>query len=177
MGGPLSYKNFGPEAERAQWEVYALEANPTFNSILLVAESEVAKNHTVHIYKETAAWTYDGTIDFYLDTVNGDRNFWGSSLNAKHPDVISSGKKKIIVTCKDVAKIIAKYREEDFVVVKMDIEGAEYDLLLDFLKKNVFSLIDFMAIEFHTGLSKMQSKEDVFMQILTMYGTKFVEWH
>ena len=41
-------------------------------------------NHKVNLFKSTAAWIYDGTIDFYLDKVNAGYDFWGSSLNKNH---------------------------------------------------------------------------------------------
>jgi hypothetical protein len=44
--------------------------------------------HTVYLHKQTAAWTYDGKIDFYLDTINKQNDFWGSSLNKNHQVVI-----------------------------------------------------------------------------------------
>lgn len=31
----------------------------------------------------------------------------------------------------------------------MDIEGSDYDLLLDFLVKDFYKLIDYMVVEFH----------------------------
>ena len=44
----------------------------------------IEMGHTVHLHRQTAAWIYDGKIDFYLDTVNKQNDFWGSSLNKEH---------------------------------------------------------------------------------------------
>lgn len=165
------------QAKLANWDVYIFEANPTFNEALYKVKAEVEKRkHTVYLFNQTAAWTYDGTIDFYLDTVNKKYNFWGSSLNKDHPDVVSSGQKKLTVECKDIARLIAQYREDDLVVIKMDIEASEYDLLLDFLKKNVFKLIDYLAVEFHPAFSKYKNPEDVFLAIMKLYGSKYIKW-
>ncbi len=43
----------------------------------------------------------------------------------------------------DIARIIKQYSENDTIIVKMDIEGSEYDLIQDFAKKDVFKLIDY----------------------------------
>ena len=45
----------------------------------------------------------------------------------------------------------------DFVVIKMDIEGAEYDVILNMLTKGVFNLIEEFFLEGHTmKLSKLE---------------------
>ena len=41
----------------------------------------------------------------------------------------------------------------DFVVVKMDVEGTEYQLLPHLLKSGVLPLIDEMFIEMHTDMN------------------------
>lgn len=163
--------------ESISWDVYAFEANPEFNKILTNVKANVSKrNHTVKMYQETAAWTYDGTIDFYLDTVNKANNFWGSSIDENHPDVILSGKQKVTVKCVDISRILKKYNQDDVVIVKIDIEGAEYDLLLDFIKKDVTKIIDYLAVEFHRQLHRYKEPEQVFLDIIKLSGTKYVEW-
>ena len=82
QGGKLNSKNF---AKNASWIIYAVEANPFFDTKLLEMKKKVeALGHTVHLYNQTAAWVQDGKIDFYLDTVNPGYDFWGSSLNKNH---------------------------------------------------------------------------------------------
>ena len=41
-------------------------------------------------------------------------------------------------------------RPDDFVVVKMDIEGAEYDVVPHLLREKVADLIDELFLEVHT---------------------------
>lgn len=135
------------------------------------------KKHSIQLFNETAAWTYDGTIDFFLDTVNSQKNFWGSSLNKEHPDVLRSGQKKVTVKCKDISRILKQYKENDFIVIKMDIEGSEYDLLLDFMKKDVYKFIDYLAVEFHPQITRFKTVDSVFLEIMKMYDTKYVRWN
>lgn len=128
----------------------------------------------MYLYKEKAAWTYDGTVDFYLDKVSDAS--WGSSMNQKHRDV-QNGKNKVTVKCVDLARLINQYNETDLIVVKMDIEGAEYDLLKDFQKKDTFKLIDFIAVEFHDFVSPYPKAESDFVQMINETGMKFVKWN
>lgn len=182
------------------WIIYAFEANPVFDKNLTDMKNKmISLGHEVHLFNSTAAFTYDGTIDFYLDLLNNRNDFWGSiflisffyitlflwkkklpnigsSLNSKHPDVIKSNTFKVTVQCRDIAKIISKYRNEDLVVLKMDIEGAEYDMLFHFYKNNVLKLIDYAAIEYHPALASIKKISDVFSTILKLGGTKVADW-
>ena len=63
-----------------KWDVYLVEANPVFDADLLAIKRDLTKlNHSVHVLNQTAAWTYDGIVPFYLDT-NEANNFWNLSL-------------------------------------------------------------------------------------------------
>lgn len=163
--------------KNVSWEVHAFEANPALTDVLVEALDVVTGEHKINLYTETAAWTYDGTIDFYLDTINENRHFWGSSLKADHPDVIKSGSQKKEVKCRDIASMIQEYSPDDFVLVKMDVEGAEYELILDFLKKDVFKLIDKMAVEFHADQNPYQNSQDLLIDIVNILGTDLYTWN
>lgn len=175
VGGLLKFTNFSDETTR--WQVIAFEANPFFNDKLEKVSEIIQDLHEIKIYNETAAWTSDGTIVFFIDNVNPDRNYWGSSLNKGHPDVVKSSGANLTVACKDIASVIDQFTVEDILIVKMDVEGAEYDLLLDFMRKDVMRLIDYMAVEFHPFIETQHSKESVFKEIIHIMGVKFVEWH
>jgi hypothetical protein len=83
----------------------------------------------------------------------------------------------VTVRSKDIAAIIKQYSEKDTVIVKMDIEGAEYEVLLDFIKKDVYKLIDHMYIEFHSFASPFRNPEDVLRKIITNSAVKFLPWY
>ena len=59
----------------------------------------------------------------------------------------------------------------------MDIEGAEYDLLQDFIKKDAIKLIDYITIEFHPYISPFKTPEDVFISTINKQGIKFMLWN
>lgn len=159
-----------------KWEIFAFEANPIFDEPLIKMKTEMEKKkQVVHLFNRTAAWTYDGYIDFYLDTINEKYNFYGSSLKQEHPDV-RNGKSKVNVACVDIGKLVKSFNKNDFVVIKMDIEGAEYDLLTHFILNNVLHMIDFMAIEYHKDVSYFKTPEQVFNYILNSGGIRLFKW-
>merc|ERR1712127_1178420 len=114
-------------------------------------------------------------MPFFLDT-NRKVNMHGASLINTHPDVIKSKKKgvfqKVNVTSVDVARLIRQYSKDDIIVVKMDIEGAEYELVIDWVKKDALAYIDQFACEFHGGFSKLWGKDvgPGFQSIIQFYG-------
>ena len=176
QGGKFSNILSKKEIDKWRWQVYAVEANSVFDKDLIEMKDKLSKQHQVYLYNSTVAWTYDGFIDFYLDTVNSKYNFWGSSVLENHPDVIRSGKTKKTMPCIDVARILKNYTLEDFVFLKMDIEGAEYNLLLHLILTNTIELVDYIAIEYHPQIRKIKIDETMFNNILDSYGIKIYRW-
>lgn len=65
---------------KIKWDVYLVEANQYFDSYLINIKKNLIKfGHSVYVLNQTAAWTYDGIVPFYIDT-NEDSNFGSSSL-------------------------------------------------------------------------------------------------
>lgn len=110
------------------WIVYVFEANPKFNQEIKAVTEKVRAKYprvTFKLFTETAIWTYNGQVKFYLDTVNVGANYWGSSLKDNHNDVIKSKKYSVNVSCVNIVDVFKEFNQEDLVVAKMDVEGAE----------------------------------------------------
>ncbi len=83
-----------------KWDVYAFEANPLFDQNLFEMKNTLLnRNHTVYLFHSTAAWIKNGHVDFYLDLVNKEHNFWGSSLKTKGASVRESASKNVQNSC------------------------------------------------------------------------------
>jgi FkbM family methyltransferase len=168
--------------DNKKWEIYAIEANPYFNKILTDVKVYCENlGHKFNLLTETAAWTKNEKLVFYLDTVNKDYDFWGSSLIKDHPDVISSGYKNVTVNGIDISEILKKYNSDDEIVMKIDIEGAEYDLLLHLIKEGSLHLVDIIAIEYHQRMLKdsIKNSENLqifFKQYFNFFNVKFIQW-
>ena len=89
------------------------------------------------------------------------------------PDVIESNRTKVTVKCIDIAEIIKQFTLDDNIIVKMDIEGSEYDLLQDFIVKDVLNLIDYLAVEFHNQASPFKDARDL---LINLHGVNFLNW-
>jgi len=142
---------YGPVANcpsGGQWEAYLVEANPQFKTAL---DTE-ATTHPgmVHAMGSTAAYVCEGTTSFYIDT-NAANNHWGSSMSKDHPDAIASGQQQVTVPTVNVVQLIAQtVIPGDWVMLKVDIEGAEYDLVPCLAQYTNVNLVDRMFLEEHT---------------------------
>jgi FkbM family methyltransferase len=185
--GGDSLKGKGAQGE---WDLWAFEGNSYFNKQLRELEQELKliklpngnPKYNVVMKTEAVANAYDGKAEFYVDRVNEKHDFWGSSLMKEHRDAIASQHYKVQVDSYDIARLIREnYTKDDYVIVKADVEGAEYDLIARFLANGAAELIDVLAIEFHPlgGTPKlMENKclENAMIWILQKAGVRVTEW-
>jgi FkbM family methyltransferase len=141
---------YGPvdKCPSVQWHAVLVEANPRFDQDL----GNVGKEHRglIDVMSSTAAYICEAQTSFYLDTVNTGQNFWGSSMSENHPDVQKSGKQKVTVPTSNLNRILYEGTiPGDWVMVKMDIEGSEYDVLPCLSTSESASLIDRLYLEDH----------------------------
>jgi FkbM family methyltransferase len=129
------------------YEAFLVEANPRFQEPLKAIEKN---NKKVHAYASTAAYMCEATTSFFLDTVNHDKNYWGSSLSTNHQDTKNSGLQKVTVPTANLMRILYENTiPGDWVMVKMDIEGAEWDILPCLANAPIAHNIDRLYIEQH----------------------------
>jgi FkbM family methyltransferase len=141
---------YGPVANcpSGQWSAVLVEANPRFDSKL----GAVGKEHNnVNVMSATAAYMCEAKTSFFLDTVNTEKNFWGSSMSSSHPDVQRSGaQQKVTVPTMNLNRILYEQAiPGDWVMVKMDIEGSEFDVLPCLAEAPAASLVDRLYLEQH----------------------------
>jgi len=114
---------YGPVANcpSGQWEALLVEANPQFTPELTAVASTYPG--AVHTYGSTAAYMCQGTTSFSIDP-DVAHNHWGSSMKTNH------GSTTVTVPTVNVMQLIAEtVVPGDWVILKVDIEGAEYDLI------------------------------------------------
>jgi FkbM family methyltransferase len=130
------------------WHAYLVEANPRFTAQL----TNIGKTHLgrVEVMSSTAAYMCEAQTSFFLDTVNTEKNYWGSSMSASHPDVKRSGQQKVTVPTMNLNRILYEQTiPGDWVMVKMDIEGSEFDVLPCMAEAPSASLVDRLYLEQH----------------------------
>jgi FkbM family methyltransferase len=132
------------------YEIHAFEPDPSNFSAF-------EKFNNVNFYKK-AAWTTDGTVKFYLGS-----NSFASTINSSKITNIKQDR-YIDVECLDISKfIVSNFKKDDYIILKIDIEGAEYDLLNHMLSTNCLEYIDDLFVEFHlnkiTNVTSQQHNE------------------
>jgi len=143
-----------PEAD--QFEIFSFEPNP-----------HLAKYHPVPPSKfiNRAVWVRSGKITFFahgsgggstLIKVKSERN---NRKAQKRPSLFDVGE-AIEIRCINLSKWIKKhFKPDNYIILKMDIEGAEYEILDRMIKDKTLSYIDILYCEFHRrrcGVSKLR---------------------
>jgi FkbM family methyltransferase len=117
------------------WEMFAFEANPN-----LIPDIPKKPNLTV---LNKAVWTEDGTVEFYL----GENTLSSSLLGDKKPGL---SKTPIKIPSVDFGQWLKKnFSKDDVIFVKLDIEGAEYEVLDKMLQDESITYVDRLYVEFH----------------------------
>lgn len=105
---------------------------------------EVPENTgTTVVVQKAAAWTYTGEIGFE-----------GSGLGGH---IASSPR---LVPCVDLASFIRSLPSDEEIVLKIDAEGAEYDLLEHLIALRVDELLTLAWVEWHPPGARVNSRPD-----------------
>lgn len=154
--------------------------NPQFDSITFEPNPTLWSHYsdvpTTLIKK--AAYTHGGTVTFTIDETDAD----GSSLVESkkidwHGKVANEECPKIEVGCVDLAELIRRAASQyQKIVLKLDIEGAEYDVLEKLIQEDLVKHLTIIYAEFHWH--KCGFPESRHNQLLTALRqqTKVVDW-
>ncbi|VEU37062.1 unnamed protein product [Pseudo-nitzschia multistriata] len=142
-----------PSATSESFCVYGMEGNPTFTERLTKLENFINDMNPrpiqhVHIFTESVVTATDGPTKLYLDKTSVEQNFWGSSILSSQQDAVKSAnelnngntfsadvtgiKLSTMVQSTMMALKADATKEEQsggLLIVKMDVEGAEYQVL------------------------------------------------
>jgi len=142
------------ECPGGKWKSTLIEANPQFDSQLANATKEY--NDAVRLKMSTAAYMCDSEAQLYTDNSHKDHRHWRSSLSP------GSARNTTKVHVVNLNRIL--YEDTipgDHVLVKMDIGGAEWDVLPCLSKSPMSNLVDALFIEEHSQSQSMAgSSED-----------------
>jgi len=143
------------------FEVFSFEPNEVFEKEIILTGAK---------YINKAVWIEDGIIPFYVVSVdkygNDSRRTGASSANKAKSDWNLKFHKEVEacdVSSIDMSNwILSNFEERDYIILKMDIEGSEYDVLEKMIGDGSMSFIDELWIEFHwskCGVSKQRHDE------------------
>ena len=132
--------------------------------------------------------TYDGEIDMYIESPDTEirDTGQGSSIVAKEKwnpqnGILKFREDLVPVPCIDLSKFLELHSsEDDFIVMKLDVEGAEYDILDKMLEDMTLHRISHLFVEFHakyfTNLEEMQQRELNLVNRIKNEGINLHHW-
>lgn len=131
-----------------EFEHIAFEANPE----LIADLQRVRARHpreAIEVY-HAAVWVQDGTIDLYLTDAGADPTREGSTLMmGKRTGGVDYAAPRPIPAIDFDRFLRERFDERDTLVVKMDIEGAEYDVLERMVEGGSLGLVAALLVETH----------------------------
>lgn len=146
-----------------EYTIYSFETNPYL-------QKYYEQKYENHIHYNKAVWIYDGIIDFFVFKHTG-----GSTLDIKKAKHNRNKRKKkmkirnidlpeekiIKIECIDLSKWIKdNFDKEDHIILKLDVEGSEYDILNKLFEDNIINYINQLFIEFHNIRCGKTLKDD-----------------
>ncbi len=134
------------------WTIYSFEANPlTFSK----SKSEMPGYQNL-IHENKAVWINSSGVQLNLHSE--DETTQGSNILDTPPSIDSlwgtrySWHKKVPVQSLDLSALIQEIHRNDSsarIIVKMDIEGAEFEVLQKLISDGSHALIENLYVEFH----------------------------
>jgi FkbM family methyltransferase len=132
------------------WEIHTFEANPNTYMKFLGDYLKLTPKVIAH---NKAVYTNNGKHIFNFETYephNENNTGMGSSLFDVVPYVFGQSFTSGEVDCIDISEFVKNnFSEDDFILIKMDIEGAEYHVLDKMLKDGTVKYINDLYIEWH----------------------------
>lgn len=106
-------------------------------------------------FHNKAVWLYDGSVKLFDHVSPYD---YGLSL---HPEMDHVKKTFKEVPCTDLSRmILQRFTKADEIVLKLDIEGSEYELLDKMFKDGSFDYVSKLYIEWHACFRPTITKEE-----------------
>tara|TARA_R110002020_G_scaffold186515_1_gene384541 strand:- start:1001 stop:1657 length:657 start_codon:yes stop_codon:yes gene_type:complete len=125
-------------------QVYAFEPHPMYNSELT---EEFGENDKVHV-SNNAVWKKNELADFYFKRSATARN-GGATLMSEKTN-IQDLNLKITVECVDIADVIGELDATANIILKMDVEGAEYEILERLYESGAYRNVNYIFAEDHS---------------------------
>ena len=168
------------------WIVETFEPNPECRFVDRISDVKL-KNLTTH---NKAVWISDGEIKFSQENHiksnskspnDGRSNIdgWGSVITELCSTHLKYSEEPIVVQCVDFHRILLKYPKDKFnVIVKLDIEGAEYRVLKHVISCGSAVNMSELYVEWHHVdlVDENISTTNNLINTLSMIGVNVKNW-
>lgn len=195
--GTHLFQGFKQFAEKynidGEWKCFSFEANPfTYERSQDVYKELLESGYNITHFNK-AVYNSEGTIKVNCSRDDGgpyaDGHFsQGSNILSDPPDYdqtyhcgFTYQEEEVTVETVDFSKFLKdNVSEDDFVVVKMDIEGAEFEVLPSMIKDESYKLINDFYCEFHERFFEPKSKyrklKEEYKEVLKQSDILVEEW-
>jgi len=143
-GSTKFFRKHHPQSN--EFEIFAFECDPNVDTPELPGVAII----------NAGIWIADGKRRFYLSPGDGSSFFKRKKtgkLNIKMP---------VSVNIIDFSKwIMSNFKKEDYIIVKMNVEGAEYPVLRKMINDGSIKYIDRLYIQWHRRKLRLMKKSHV----------------
>jgi FkbM family methyltransferase len=150
------------------WKVYSFEANPItyskinkskFENVTFINKAVWIENCKRNLNVEIVPGKLDNHHNkFLIDKeecnmlVGGATNIMDD--NFQYPNSDFYLKDKEVVDCIDISEFISKFDVNDYIIMKLDVEGAEYPILEKMIENKTIGYINELYVEWHNHMLK-----------------------
>lgn len=154
------------------FRIYTFEPNPQYESMY--------ENISKHQLVKAAVDSQEGERLFYVDVENGHGStFFKNKLTREEGGYgVLNREQPLRVRTVNLSNWLKEHAtSRDYVVLKLDVEGAEYDILESLVKTGAIKLIDRLFVEWHwQKISIPKERHDRVIESLNSHRIPIEEW-
>lgn len=148
-------------------DVYFFECNSDHIETLY----EIKKNNRKYNFhvREEAIWIEDGIMPFYISV-----DKWGDlgcTLDSSKTEKLDLENPRIVKTI-DISKFIDNFSDNDYLILKLDIEGSEYEVISKLIETEKIKKIKEIYIEWHDHFFSGKKNSSVLKEKLSKIDMK-----
>lgn len=141
-------------ADFPDFEFFAFEPQPALQE----HGAQVVRDYpnTSVTFSRKAVWIKDEPLHFFLATKWGGNYRGGSTLLQGHTENECRVDYSTPISVDGIdfsSWLRANFARQDYIIVKMDIEGAEYDVLEKMIQDDTLPLVNELKVEFHQHMN------------------------
>ena len=135
-------------------DVYFFECNP--NHIETLENFKKVNNNFNFFVRNEALWVQNEIWDFFISIDQwGDLGCTLLSNKRERLDLNNP----IKVSCIDISEFLNEFNNDDYIILKLDIEGAEYQVLRHMIDNGSINKINELYVEFHDHFFNENSRD------------------
>jgi FkbM family methyltransferase len=154
-------------SDSGDYETHSFEINSDFSKYF-----DKYTNEKSHFFYNLAVWTNDGEVSFWKMPEES------STVSKYHPRDL--GDTAAISKCLDFSTWMRNtFSDNDYIILKMYIEGAEFEVLPKMIKDGTLGMVDELYIEFHykkRNNTSLELSSDILLSMIFDYGLEPRRW-